>query len=88
MNVVKLLLVPSNLLNVVNVFIPLHITVLLNGMREFTWKRSPVKLFKMMNPLHIVVDCDYIKKHTPKRSPANVISVVKLLHFPVFFKCI
>lgn len=67
--------------------VPEVVEVLLNGMREFTWKRSPVKLFKMMNPLHIIVNCKYIKEHIPERGPTNVTSVVKLLHLPVVFKC-
>ena len=42
-----------NLLNILSVVKPLHVTVFLKGMKDFKLKRNPMKVFSIMKPLYI-----------------------------------
>ena len=50
-------------LNILYVVKPLHITVILQGMKEFILERSLINVVNVVKPLHVTVITNYIKGH-------------------------
>ncbi|XP_032752803.1 zinc finger protein 560-like [Rattus rattus] len=72
---VKVVVFKINLMNILSMIKPSHITVIFKGMKELVLGRRKMNIINLLKLLHIRIISKYIKEHISERSSLNVSSV-------------